>query len=125
MLSTSNTRAVTTTVFYDSEVGVWSSPNVPSLVRPIPPYQTEPPNFVRYDLLRHPHWLPDFYPYFAFLPLNPSWTGPIFGRLSFNLESLEINTLPDGTFALPLALMTAWERLEQGLVGLAQFLLRQ
>jgi hypothetical protein len=128
MLSTANagtTRAVPTTVFYDSEIGIWSSPNVPSLVRPIPPYQTEPPSNLRYDQLRSPHWLPDFYPYLAFWPLNPSWTGPIFGRLNFNAQSLEIVKLPHDTHALPLPLIAAWRRLEVGLLGLAEFLLRR
>jgi hypothetical protein len=89
MLSTANagkTRAVPTTVFYDSEIGIWSSPNVPSLVRPIPPYKTGPPSNLRYD------GLTDFHisnPYLAFWPLNPSWTAPIVGRLNFNAQSLE------------------------------------
>jgi hypothetical protein len=125
MLSTVNARAVSTTVYYDPEFGIWSSPNVPSLVKPIPPFQREPPSDLRYDQLRRPHWLPDFYPYLAFWPLKPSWTGPIFGRLSFNAQSLEIIQSYYDSYGLPYALVIAWQRLETALLGLAEFLLRR
>lgn len=115
-------RTVDTEVMYEPEFGVWSSPNVGGLRRPIPPYDMELPANIRFSELRKPRWLPNAYPYIAFWPIEVSFNGPIFCRLGFTDTTLPIVPTSPVTYSLPQAMIISWQRLEHALVGLITFL---
>jgi hypothetical protein len=120
-------------VFFDKEIGVWSSPNAPSLISPIPAFTDAPPADKSHTSLRNVHWLSAFYPYLAFWPFDPAWTGPIFGRLnmSYYTTPLEFTEASQNLYGVRYKhriaerVANSWERLEMALVGLVKFLLLQ
>lgn len=114
-----------TTVYYHTDVGIWSSFNVHHLPLPLLPFETMVTHRTNASDLRKTRWLHDFEPYLAFYPLRPIFSGLIFSRLDIHESTLRIRPVPGGRYALEDDLIASWTRLEIGLLGLAKFLLRR
>ena len=116
-------------VFWDPENwGLWSSPNMRYLRKPVHRPSSEDDKGMLRDYCRRPRktrWMDSLEPFLGFWPLRPEWIGP-FACLNLIPGRLPIIWWKDGlTWHLNSDAAIAWQLLEGNLVRLGTGLLRR
>jgi hypothetical protein len=111
-------------VIWDADTGVWTSPNVPIVLKPIP-LKKQILEFAERRICRRPQWLYDRHPFLAFWPTHVRWEGPIFERLNISPDWNEVEEIRGMGFVMKPSKMCQWMRLEWALKDIAVFLLSQ